>query len=104
MVMMTAAAYGDFRGRRWQQMTMALIDNGTRELAADGDGKGTRPGGEQRRHLALIISGNNSKIKLLVILLLGKVVLAPNQTGEEYGFLNRWREECPRKAENRVEL
>ena len=32
-------------------------------------------------------------LKLLVILLLGKVVLAPNQTGEEYGFLNRWREE-----------
>ena len=71
---------------------MVLNDDGMRELAADNDGEGTRPGGEQRWHLAFI-SGNNSYIKLLVILLLGKVVLAPNRTGEEFGFINRWREE-----------
>jgi hypothetical protein len=41
-------------------MTMALIDDSTQELAADGDGEGTRPGGKQRRCLALFISGNNS--------------------------------------------
>jgi hypothetical protein len=39
---MTAAAYGDFPGRRWQQMTIALIDDGTQELVADNDGEGTR--------------------------------------------------------------
>jgi hypothetical protein len=39
---------------------MALIDDSTQELAADGDGEGTRPGGKQRRCLALFISGNNS--------------------------------------------
>ena len=71
---------------------MALNDNGMRELAADNDREGTRPGDEQRWHLAFI-NGNNSYIKLLVILMLGKLVLAPNQTGEEYGSLNRWREE-----------
>jgi len=27
--------------------------------------------------------------------------LAPNRTGEEYGFLNRWRQEWPRKAEKK---
>jgi hypothetical protein len=27
--------------------------------------------------------------------------LAPNRTGEEYGFLNTWREERPRKAEKK---
>ena len=32
-------------------------------------------------------------VKATVILLLGKVVLAPNRAGEEYGFLNMWREE-----------
>jgi hypothetical protein len=36
---MTAAVCGDFHGRRWRQMTMALNDNGTRELAADDDGE-----------------------------------------------------------------
>ena len=46
--MMTAAAYGDFRGRQWQRMTMVLNDDGTQELVADNDGEGTRPGGEQR--------------------------------------------------------
>jgi hypothetical protein len=32
---------------------MAVDDDGTRELAADDDGQGTRPGGEQNgiRHL-----------------------------------------------------
>jgi hypothetical protein len=40
-------------------MMMVLIDNGTRELAADNDGEGTRLDGEQRQHLAFI-SGNNS--------------------------------------------
>jgi hypothetical protein len=59
LVTMTAAAYGDFCGRQWQRMTMALIDDGTQELAADDDGEGTRPGGKQRRRLAFI-SGNNS--------------------------------------------
>jgi hypothetical protein len=56
---MTAAAYGNFSGRRWRRMKMALNDKGTRELATDEDGEGTRPGGEQRRHSAFI-SGNNS--------------------------------------------
>ena len=59
LVTMTAAAYGNFRGRRWQRITMALNIDGTRQLAADDDGQGTRPGGEQRWHSALI-SGNNS--------------------------------------------
>jgi hypothetical protein len=27
--------------------------------------------------------------------------LAPNLTGEEYRFLNKWREEYPRKAEKK---
>ena len=49
---MTVAAYGNFRGRQWRRMTMALINDGTQELAVDGDGEGTRPGGEQRRCLA----------------------------------------------------
>ena len=40
----------DSRGRRWWRMTMALNDNGTRELVAEDDGQGTRLGGEQRRH------------------------------------------------------
>jgi hypothetical protein len=56
---MTAAACGNFRGRQWQRMTMMLNDEGTGELAADDNGEGTRPGGNQRRHLAFI-SGNNS--------------------------------------------
>ena len=57
---MIAVAYGDFRRWRWQRMMMALINDGTRELAADSDGEGTRLGGEKRRRLALFISGNNS--------------------------------------------
>jgi len=48
----TVAAYGNFRGLQWLQMTMALNDDGTRELEADDDGEGMRPGG--------FISGNNS--------------------------------------------
>jgi hypothetical protein len=56
---MTAAIYGDFHGWQWRRMTMALNDNSIRELAADNDGEGTRPGGEQRRHSAFI-SGNHS--------------------------------------------
>ena len=40
---MTAAAYGDFRGQEWQWMTMALINNGEQELAADNNGEGMRP-------------------------------------------------------------
>ena len=40
---MTAAAYGNFHGWQWGRMTMALINNGTQELAADDDGEGTRP-------------------------------------------------------------
>jgi hypothetical protein len=40
-------------------MTMALNDNGTQEQAADDDGEGTRPGGEQSWHSAFN-SGNNS--------------------------------------------
>ena len=59
LAMMTTVAYGNFHGRQWRRMTMALNGDGTRELVADDDGEGTRPGGEQRRHLA-IISGNNS--------------------------------------------
>ena len=39
---MTVAAYSDFRGWQWQRMTMALINNGTQELAADNEGEGTR--------------------------------------------------------------
>jgi hypothetical protein len=27
------------------------------------------------------------------------LILAPNLTGEEYRFLNKWREEYPNKAE-----
>jgi hypothetical protein len=34
-------------GRRWRWTTMAVDGEGTRELAADDDGQGTRPGGEQ---------------------------------------------------------
>ena len=60
LVTMTAAAYGDFQTRQWQRMTMTLINDGTRELGVDGDGEGIRPGGKQRRRLALFISGNNS--------------------------------------------
>jgi len=56
---MTAASYGDFRGRRWRRMTMALNNDGTRELAADDDGEGMTPGGKKRWHSAFI-SGNNS--------------------------------------------
>jgi len=40
-------------------MMMVLNDDGMRELAANDDGEGMRPGGEQRQHLAFI-SGNNS--------------------------------------------
>jgi len=40
-------------------MTMALNNDGTRELAVDDDGEGTRPGGKQRSHSAFN-SGNNS--------------------------------------------
>ncbi len=40
-------------------MTMVLNGDGMLELVADNDGEGTRPGGEQRWHLAFI-SGNNS--------------------------------------------
>jgi hypothetical protein len=36
---MTAAAYGNFSGRRWRRMKMALNDKGTRELATDEDGE-----------------------------------------------------------------
>ena len=39
---MTVVAYGDFRERQWQWMTMVLINDGTQELAADDDGEGTR--------------------------------------------------------------
>jgi hypothetical protein len=53
---------------------MALNDDGTRELAADDDEQGARPGGEQRRHSAFI-RGNNCYIKLVVSLMLGKVSL-----------------------------
>jgi len=37
---------------------MVLNKDGMRELAADDDGEGTRPGGKQRRHSAFF-SGNN---------------------------------------------
>jgi len=36
----------------------ALNDDGTRELATDDDGQGTRPGGDQRRHSAFIRCNN----------------------------------------------
>jgi len=36
----------------------ALNDDGTRELATDNDGQGTRPGGDQRRHSAFIRCNN----------------------------------------------
>ena len=50
---MTLAAYSNLRGRRWQRMTMALNNDGTRVLMADDDGEGTRPGGNKDgiRHL-----------------------------------------------------
>ena len=50
---MTVAAYSNLRGRRWQRMTMALNNDGTRVLMADDDGEGTRPGGNKDgiRHL-----------------------------------------------------
>jgi hypothetical protein len=44
--------------RRPRHMTMALNDDGTRELATDDDGQGTRPGGDQRRHSAFIACNN----------------------------------------------
>jgi hypothetical protein len=71
---MTVATSGDCHGRRWWRMAMALNDDGTRELAADDDEQGARPGGEQRRHSAFI-RGNNCYIKLVVSLMLGKVSL-----------------------------
>ena len=37
------AAYGNFCVRQWQQMTMALINNGMQELVVDNDGERTRP-------------------------------------------------------------
>ena len=57
---MTVAAYGNFhcRRQRWQQMTMALNDDRTRELVADDDGQETRQDGEQRWH-SVFIRGNN---------------------------------------------
>ena len=50
---MTAAAYSNFRGRRWRWMTMALNNDGTRVLMADDNGEETRPGGNKDgiRHL-----------------------------------------------------
>ena len=58
---MTAAAYGNFRGRQWRWMMMVLINNGMQELAADNDGEGTRPGGKQRRHMEFNIGNIISK-------------------------------------------
>ena len=49
---MTSAAYGNFRGRQWGLMTVALINNGTLELAADNNGEGTRA-------FVIYYSGNN---------------------------------------------
>jgi len=58
LAVITETAYGDCRGRRWRPMTMALNNDGTRELATDDDGQGTRPGGDQRRHSAFIRCNN----------------------------------------------
>jgi hypothetical protein len=41
-----------------RRMTMVLNDDGMQELAMDNDGQVTRPGGDQRRHLAYIRCNN----------------------------------------------
>ena len=58
LAVITEMAYSNCHGRRWWPMTMALNDDGTRELATDDDGQGTRPGGDQRRHSAFIRCNN----------------------------------------------
>ena len=50
---------GDGRRRQRRRCDgQALKDDGTRELATDDDGQGTRPGGDQRRHSAFIRCNN----------------------------------------------
>lgn len=58
LVMMTAAATDNGGLRQLRRTAMMVDDNGMQELAADNDGQGTRPGGEQRRHSALSNRGN----------------------------------------------
>jgi len=53
LVMMTAAATDNGGLRQLRRTAMTVDDDGMQELAADNDGQGTRPGGEQRRHSAL---------------------------------------------------
>jgi hypothetical protein len=58
LAVITETAYGNCRGRRWRPMTMALNDDGTRELATVDGEQRTRPGGDQRRHSAFIRCNN----------------------------------------------
>ena len=58
LVMMTAAAIDNGGLRQLRRTAMAVDDDGMQELAADNDGQGTRPGGEQRWHSAFSNRGN----------------------------------------------